>query len=159
MLKVPRVEGEKLLKKTQLSNNFNHKNPKTLFLFCFSALLEVQMKVNPHTGGGGCGGGGTTAKIMIYDSVSVCHTKAIQYPTGKTAVWKSDDQLKNCAENKFDPKESKIYYRIKPTDNDRDYCVDEVVVILDDPKSTRYMKETDDKWRDGVSDTFDLTKQ
>ena len=128
-------------------------------MFCFSALKEVQMKVNPHTGGGGCGGSGTTAKIMIYDGVSVCHTKAILYPTGKTAVWKSVDQLKNCAENKFSPKESTIYYRIQPTDLDNDYCVDEVAVILDDQKSTKYMKETDDKWRDGVSDTFGLTKQ
>ena len=64
------------------------------------------MKVNPWTRDGGCGGGTTTAKIMINDSVSVCHTKAIRYPTGRTAVWKSKDQLQDCAENKFNPKES-----------------------------------------------------
>ena len=151
--------GEKLLKEHSYQIIPIIKTQKALFLFCFSALKEVQMKVNPHTGGGGCGGSGTTAKIMIYDGVSVCHTKAILYPTGKTAVWKSVDQLENCAENKFSPKESIIYYRIKPTDIDNDYCVDEVAVILDDQKSTKYMKETDDKWRDGVSDTFGLTKQ
>ena len=117
------------------------------------------MKVNPHTGSGGCGGGFTTAKIMINDSVSVCHTKAIQYPTGKTVIWKSDDQLKDCAQNKFNPKESKIYYTIQPTDNTMDYCIDEVAVIFDDQDLTKYMKETADDWRVGVSDTFDLTKQ
>ena len=125
----------------------------------FSALKEVQMKVNSYTREGGCGGGSTTAKIMINDSVSVCHTKAIRYPTGKTAVWKSDDQLQDCAEIKFNPKESEITYTIKPTYKYISYCIDEVAIILDDQKSTKYMKETDDKWRDGVSDTFGLTKQ
>ena len=124
-----------------------------------SALKEVQMKVNPWTKDGGCGGGTTTASIMIFDGVSACHTKAILYPTGKTAVWRSDNQLKNCAENKFNPKKSKIYYRIKPTDNDRPYCIDEVAVIFDDQESTKYMKETDDDWRRGVSEKFVLTKQ
>ena len=117
------------------------------------------MKVNSHTKSGGCGGGATTAKVMINDSVSVCHTKAIQYPTGKTVIWKSDDQLKDCAQNKFNPKESKIYYTIQPTDNAMDYCIDEVAVIFDNQELTEYKKETDDKWRKGVSDTFDLTKQ
>ena len=132
---------------------------KENLIFCFTALKEVHMKVNPHTGAGGCGGGATTAKVMINDSVSVCHTKAIQYPTGKTVIWKSDDQLKDCAQNKFNPKESKIYYTIQPTDNAMDYCIDEVALIFDDQELTKYKKETDDKWRDGVSDTFDLTKQ
>ena len=116
------------------------------------------MKVNDHTGGGGCGGGRYTTKIMINDTVSVCHTKAIRYPTGKTAVWKSDDQLKDCAENKFN-QESKIYFMIKPTDNDEDYCIDEVAVILDDQQRTKYMKKTNKRWRKGVSETFVLTKQ
>ena len=125
------------------------------------------MKVNPY---GGCGGVGTNRiKIMVnvlnminrthYDTESVCHTKAIQYPTGKTAVWKSDDQLKNCTEIKVNPKESKIYYTINPTNKNRRYCIDEVAVIFDDQESTKYMKETADDWRKGVSDTFDLTKQ
>ena len=117
------------------------------------------MKVNRHTGDGGCGGGTTTAKIMINDSVSVCHTKAIRYPTGRTAVWKSDDQLQDCAEKEFNPKESKIYYTIKPTDNDRSYCIDEVVVIFDDQQLTKYKKVPSVIWRKGVSVTFDLTKQ
>ena len=127
------------------------------------------MKVNNYTGSGGCGGGRTTTRIMInvynminkthYDSESVCHTKAIQYPTGKTVVWKSDDQLQDCADIKFDPKEPKIYYTIKPTNKYMDYCIDEVAVILDDEQSTKYMKETDDKWRKDVSETFFLTKQ
>ena len=116
------------------------------------------MKVNSHTGSGGCGGGDTTAKIMVYDKVSVCHTKPIRYPTGQTVVWKFEDQLADCTKNKFDPKESKIYYRIKPTDIDEYYCVDEVAVVLDDQLSTKYMVETDDEWRDGVSETFTLTK-
>ena len=127
--------------------------------FFFTALKSVHMKVNPHTGSGGCGGGATTAKVMINDTVSVCHTKAIIYPTGKTVIWKSDDQLKDCAQNKFNPKESKIYYTIQPTDNAMDYCIDEVAVIFDNQELTEYKKETDDKWRKGVSDTFDLTKQ
>ena len=128
------------------------------YLIFFSALKEVQMKVNSY---GGCGGGTTTAKIMINDrwSRSVCHTKAIRYPTGKTAVWKSDDQLQDCAENKFNPKESKIYYTIKPTDNDMRYCIDELVVIFDDQQSTKYMKVPANNWRKGVSETFHLTKQ
>ena len=127
------------------------------------------MKVNPHTRGGGCGGGTTTAKIMInvlnminmthYVGKSVCHTKAIRYPTGKTAVWKSDDQLQDCAEIKFNPKESEITYTIKPTYKYISYCIDEVAIILDDQKSTKYMKQTDEKWRKGMSDAFDLTKQ
>ena len=128
------------------------------------------MKVNPHTGGGGCGGGATTAKITINvinwfnmthydrDTVSVCHTKAIQYPTGKTAVWKSDDQLKDCTEIKVDPKESKLYFTIKPTDNDMDYCIDEVAVILDDQHLTKYMEVPTNEWRKGVL-SFGLTKQ
>ena len=112
-----------------------------------------------YTGSRGCGGGATTTKIMINDILSVCHTKAIQYPTGKTVIWKSDDQLKDCAQNKFNPKVSKIYYTIQPTDNTMDYCIDEVAVIFDDQDLTKYMKETADDWRVGVSDTFDLTKQ
>ena len=96
---------------------------------------------------------------MINDSVSVCHTKAIQYPTGKTVIWKSDDQLNDCAQNKFNPKESKIYYTIQPTDNAMDYCIDEVAVIFDDQDLTKYMKETAHDWRVGVSETFDLIKQ
>ena len=117
------------------------------------------MKVNSHTKSGGCGGGATTAKVMINDTVSVCHTKAIQYPTGKTAVWKSDDQLKDCTEIKVDPKESKLYYTIKPTNNYTLYCIDEVAVIFDDQELTKFMKETDDGWRTGVSRRFELTKQ
>ena len=127
------------------------------------------MKVNPHTRGGGCGGGTTTAKIMInvlnminmthYVGKSVCHTKAIRYPTGKTAVWKSDDQLKNCTEIKANPQESKIYYTIKPTNKYTRYCIDEVAVIFDDQELTKFMKETDDGWRTGVSRRFELTKQ
>ena len=126
------------------------------------------MKVNPHTG---CGGGATTAKITINvinwfnmthydrDTVSVCHTKAIQYPTGKTAVWKSDDQLKNCTEIKVNPKESRIYYTINPTNKYRRYCIDEVAVIFDDQELTKFMKDTADDWRTGVSEKFYLTKQ
>ena len=90
---------------------------------------------------------------------SVCHTKAIRYPTGKTTVWKSDDQLQDCAENKFNPKESKIYYTIKPTNKYKRYCIDEVAVIFDDQELTKFMKETDDDWRTDVSETFELTKQ
>ena len=127
-------------------------------LIFFSALKEVQMKVHPHTGDGGCGGGTTTAKIMINDNVSVCHTKAIRYPTGRTAVWKSNDQLQDCAENKFNPKESKIYYTIKPTNKYTSYCIEEVAIIFDDPELTKYKMETDDKWRKG-SFKFVLTKQ
>ena len=114
------------------------------------------MKVNPHTKSGGCGGGATTAKVMINDTVSVCHTKAIQYPTGKTVIWNSDDELKDCAQNKFNPKESKIYYTIQPTDNAMDYCIDEVAVIFDDQELTKYKKKTADDWRVGVSETFDF---
>ena len=132
---------------------------KENLIFCFAALKEVHMKVNSHPGSGGCGGGATTAKIMINDSVSVCHTKAIQYPTGKTVIWKSDDQLKDCAQNKFNPKESKIYYTIQPTDNAMDYCIDEVAVIFDDQELTKLMKATADDWRTGVSDVLILTKQ
>ena len=117
------------------------------------------MKVYNWAKSGGCGGGNTTAKIMINDGVSVCHTKAIRYPAGKTAVWKSDDQLKDCAENKFNPKDSTIYYTIKPTSKYKNYCIDEVAVILDDEQSTKYRKETDYMWRLGDSETFDLTKQ
>ena len=115
------------------------------------------MKVDPHTGGGGCGGGNTTAKILISDGVSFCHTKDILYPTGETAVWNSTDLLKDCAENKFDPTKSEIQYTIQPSDIYRDYCVEEVAVIFDDQQLTKYMKDTDDKWRKG-SQEFDLTK-
>ena len=108
------------------------------------------MKVNSHTGSGGCGGGITTAKIMINDSVSVCHTKAIQYPTGKTVVWKSEDQLEDCAENKFNNEGSRIAYTIQPTDKDMDYCINEVSVIFDDQQLTKYMGKTDHKWREGA---------
>ena len=111
------------------------------------------MKVDPHTrgdGGTGCGGGTTTTKIMVNDSVSVCHTKAIQFPTGKTVVWQSEDQLKDCAEKKFNPKGSKIFYTIKPTDNDMDYCINEVSVIFDDQQLTSYMKVPKNVWRKGA---------
>ena len=116
------------------------------------------MKVNPYTRDGGCGGGITTAKIMINDSVSVCHTKAIQYPTGKTVVWQSEDQLKDCAETKFNPKASKIFYTVKPTDIDENYCINEVSVILDDQQLTEYMRVTDQRWRMG-SWRFLLTRR
>ena len=115
------------------------------------------MKVNSWTKGGGCGGGNTTVKIMIKDRSSVCHTKAIQYPTGETVVWKSDNQLQDCAEKKFSPNKSKIYYTIKPTDNDRRYCIDELVVIFDDQQSTKYMALPESEWRKGDL-TFGLNK-
>ena len=115
------------------------------------------MKVHPHTWWGGCGGGSTTAKILISDGVSFCHTKAILYPTGKTAVWNSTDLLKDCAEKKFDPTISEIHYTIQPTDIYMYYCIEEVAVIFDDQQSTKYMKDTNDKWRKG-SQEFDLTK-
>ena len=126
-------------------------------IYCFSvALKEVQIKVNPHRN---CGGGATTVKIMIYDKAGAeCHTKAIQYPTGKKVVWNSNDQLKDCAEKKFNPKESKIYSKIKPTDNAMDYCIDDVAVILDNQNLTKYWEKTEDKWRKGTSDPFVLTK-
>ena len=142
---------------------------KRKFDIFFSALKEVQMKVNPYTRGGGCGGGTTTAKIMInvfntanithYDSMSACHTKAVQYPTGKTVVWKSDDQLKDCTEIKVNPKDSQLDFTIIPTDNYMSYCINEVAVIIDDQWSTKYMKVPANKWRQGVSETFGLTKQ
>ena len=119
------------------------------------------MKVHPHTrgdSGTGCGGGTTTTKIMVNDSVSVCHTKAIQFPTGKTAVWNSDDQLKDCAENKFNPTESAIHYTIQPTNKYRKYCIEEVAVIFDDQELTKYMGTTDNKWRKGFL-TFALPKK
>ena len=132
---------------------------KENLIFCFTALKEVHMKVNSHTKSGGCGGGATTAKVMINDTVSVCHTKAIIYPTGKTVIWKSDDQLKDCTEIKVNPKDSQLDFTIIPTDNDMDYCIDEVAVIIEDQWSTKYMKVPANKWRKGVSETFDLIKQ
>ena len=116
------------------------------------------MKVHPHTGDGGCGGGTTTAKIMINDNVSVCHTKAIRYPTGRTAVWKSDDQLQDCAKKEFNSKGSKIFYTIQPTDNDRWYCVVELVVIFDDQQSTKYMALPAAEWRQGEL-SIEITEQ
>ena len=111
------------------------------------------MKVNPYEG---CGGGSTTVQIMISDSAgSVCHTKAIRYPTGERVVWKSANQLKDCGEKKF-VRQSKIYYTIKPTNNNTDYCIDEVAVIFDDQQLTNYTKKTDDDWRKGMSETFVL---
>ena len=111
------------------------------------------MKVNPYEG---CGGGSTTVKIMISDSAgSVCNTKAIRYPTGERVVWKSAKQLKDCGEKKFNP-QSIIYYTIKPTNNNMDYCIDEVAVIFDDHQLTKYTKKTDNEWRKGTSETFVL---
>jgi len=119
-------------------------------------LKEVQMKVNPYEG---CGGGATTVKIKIYNNAgSICETKAIPYPVGAKIVWKSDDQLKSCAETKFDPIQSKMYYTIEPTDNNMYYCIDAVSVILNDQQLTNYIKKTDDKWRQGTSETFVLDK-
>ena len=108
------------------------------------------MKVNPYEG---CGGGSTTVKIMISDSAgSVCHTNAIRYPTGERVVWKSADQLKDCGGKKF----NNVYYTIKPTNSDMDYCIDEVAVIFDDQQLTKYTKKTNDEWRKGMSKTFVL---
>ena len=86
--------------------------------------------------------------------MSTCHTKVVQYPTGKTVVWKSDDQLKNCTEIKVNPKDSQLDFTIMiiPTDNDMSYCINEVAVIIDDQWSTKYMKVPASKWRKGVSD-------
>ena len=113
------------------------------------------MKVDPW---GGCGGGITTAKILISDGVSFCHTKAILYPTGKTAVWNSTDLLKDCAEKKFDPTTSEIQYTIQPSAIYEDYCVEEVAVIFDDQQSTKYMKDIYDTVIFGPS-KFYLRKQ
>ena len=112
------------------------------------------MKVNPHTGGGGCGGDETTVQISFNDGL--CRTAAKLYPVGTTVNWTSEDDLNNCSNQYgnilFEPK---LLHRprsiqIQPTDKTEYYCIDKVEVVLEYKNSlVKYVKETDDKWRQG----------
>ena len=108
------------------------------------------MKVNPHTGGGGCGGDDTTVQIQIGSS---CNTTAKLYPTGATVHWTAKDDLKNCPGDViYDPTglNKPVGIKILPTDKNKDYCIDEVEVVLEHQNSeVYYVKKTDDKWRQG----------
>ena len=108
------------------------------------------MKVNPHTGGGGCGGDDTTVQIQIGSS---CNTTAKLYPTGTTVHWTAKDDLKNCPGDViYDPTglNKPVGIKILPTDKNKDYCIDEVEVVLEHQNSeVYYVKKTDDKWRQG----------
>ena len=109
------------------------------------------MKVNPHiprSGGGGCGGDGTTVQIQIG---TTCNTTAKLYPAGTTVHWTADD-LKDCTSQIYDP--TRIQHpktiNILPTDKKKHYCIDEVELVLEHQNSlVKYVKETDDKWRQG----------
>ena len=117
------------------------------------AVKEVRMVIDPWTGDGGCGGGGTTIKIKIKLNGQQCTTNPILYPTGSTVIWDGQDELNDCANNKnFDPTQRKMSIQVIPTDKNEDYCINEVVVILDDKDTTTYRKETDDEWRKGIID-------
>jgi len=119
-------------------------------------IKEVHMTIDPHTGGGGCGGDDTTVQIKIDNK---CTTQAKLYPVGTTVHWTAPKDLKDCATNHvFNPKASRLSFHIQPTDKSKYYCINEVVVVLDDPKSTRFAKETDDEWRDG-DNTISVPKQ
>jgi len=120
------------------------------------AIREVHMAINEYTGKGGCGGDDTTVAIQINDK---CTTKAKLYPVGTTVQWKSEEDLNDCATNNvFDPKKSSLNFHIKPTDKEKWYCVDRVTVVLDDQKSTKYTKETDDDWRQN-HDTISVPRE
>ena len=106
------------------------------------------MKVNPHTGGGGCGGDDTTVQIQI----GSCNTTAKLYPTGTTVHWTAKDDLKNCPGVIYNPTDlhKPVGINILPTDKNKDYCIDEVEVVLEHQNSeVYYVKKTDDKWRLG----------
>ena len=88
-----------------------------------------------------------------------CTTQAKLYPVGTTVHWTAPKDLKDCATNHvFNPKASRLSFHIQPTDKSKYYCINEVVVVLDDQKSTRFAKETDDEWRDG-DNTISVPKQ
>merc|ERR1739838_643 len=120
------------------------------------ALKEVHMKIDPYTGKGGCGGDDTTVQIKIDNK---CTTQAKLYPVGTTVHWKSLEDLNDCATNNlFNPKTNILNFHIQPTDKDKYYCINEVVVVLDDQKSTKFTKETGDEWRDG-DNTISVPRQ
>ena len=107
------------------------------------------MKVNPHTGGGGCGGDDTTVQIQIG---KFCRTTAKLYPVGTIVHWTPEDGLKNCSAVMFEPNllHQPRSITIQPTDKTKHYCIDEVEVVLQNENTLlKFIKETDDKWRQG----------
>ena len=113
-------------------------------------MNNVILVIDPH---GTCGGDGTTIKIHINQNGQNCTTKPILYPTGSTINWGTKEELKDCASNKkFDPKMQNMSVEVTPTDNEEDYCINGVVVVLDDKKKTTYTKIIDNNWRKGNID-------
>merc|ERR1711962_343562 len=108
--------------------------------FCDTDIDDCEP--NPCKNDGGCGGDDTTVQIKIDNK---CTTQAKLYPVGTTVHWTAPKDLKDCATNHvFNPKASRLSFHIQPTDKSKYYCINEVVVVLDDQKSTRFAKETDD---------------
>ena len=95
----------------------------------------------------GCGGNDTSFQIQIEKT---CTTKAKPYPDGTTLYWTSLDDLKDCATNDYiHTEKDSILIDIQPTDNKHWYCISEVVVVLNDQKSSTYTKEISFDWKQG----------
>ena len=107
------------------------------------------MKVNPHTGGGDCGGDDTTVQISLGEH---CTTTDKLFPVGTTVHWTLEELLEKCSAVLYEP--LKLHQprpiQIQPTDKTKHYCIDEVEVVLQNENTLlKFIKETDDKWRQG----------
>ena len=113
------------------------------------------MKITNYKSKGGCGGKGTLVEIQLNDK---CNTERKEFPVGTTVTWTEGDGLGDCATNNYFSIQDPMEFKIVRQDKSRQYCIDEVTVVLDDPKSTTYHKNTDDKWRSN-DDKIDIFKQ
>ena len=105
----------------------------------------------------GCGGNDTSIQIQIEKT---CTTKAKPYPNGTTVYWTSLDDLKDCATNDYiHTEKDSILIDIQPTDNKQWYCIKEVVVVLNDQKSSTYTKEISFDWKQGKNLTVKTVKK
>ena len=115
------------------------------------AVKNVSLEVNPLEG---CGGGETEVQIQIIIDKDDCTTAPLQFPTGQTVSWITDDELKDCSqEKKFSADAESITFKVLPTDKNEGYCINSLSLVLDDENNTSYMINTGTKWRHG-NETF-----
>ena len=108
------------------------------------------MEVDPLTVNGGCGGGETKVQIRIEIDDDNCTTAPLQFPTGQTVSWTTEDELEDCSQKKkFSADADGILFTFLPIDKKEWYCIKSLSLILDDENNTTYKEDTDNDWRQG----------
>ena len=100
-----------------------------------------KVRINSTKAQWSCGGHTPILQIQINQNLQQCITNPKPYPTGRTVIWHTEDELNNCSGNIFDPKDLTIGIRVIPKDKNQYYCINLVEVVLDDKRSTTYPKQ------------------